>query len=114
MADAQLSEEIETLAKMAARAAGRRPDERVRIVLGEIIAFDDVAWRYPDFLDRAELAHAMLTDALHAQALRGHVSGQVEMKVERTEIADNAQPLPTIEPDVSRVPADKPVFGKRL
>jgi hypothetical protein len=46
---------------MAARAAGRDPDERVRVVLGDTVAFDDVTWRYDDFIQRAEAAYKVLT-----------------------------------------------------
>jgi hypothetical protein len=52
---------IETLARIAARAAGRDPDERVQVVLGKTVAFDDVVWRYDDFLLRAEAAFDALT-----------------------------------------------------
>jgi len=52
--------EIETLARIAARFAGRDPDEHVRLQLGKLVAFDDCAWRYPDFLQRAEAAYALL------------------------------------------------------
>jgi hypothetical protein len=61
MGDPQRLEHVEILAKMAARAAGRDPDERSRIVLGELVAFDDVTWRYHDFMRRAEAAYAALT-----------------------------------------------------
>ena len=40
--------------------AGRDPDEHVRIELGGVIAFEGLAWRYPDFLMRAEAAYASL------------------------------------------------------
>ncbi len=54
------SADIETLARMAARLAGRDPDEHLKLVLGEVTAFDDYIWRYPDFLNRAEAAYALL------------------------------------------------------
>ena len=53
--------DIEALAKMAARLAGRNPDERVKIELANVVPFDDVLWRYPDFLSRAEAAYYALT-----------------------------------------------------
>lgn len=53
--------DLEMLARMAARAAGRDPDQRLKVRLGETIAFDDLAWRYPDFLQRAEAAYALIT-----------------------------------------------------
>ena len=52
--------DLETLARIAARLAGRDPDERVTMTLGEIVPFDDVMWRYPDFLSRAERAYTVL------------------------------------------------------
>ncbi len=45
---------------MAARLAGRDPDEHLRMILGDVTAFDDVIWRYPDFLKRAESAYVLL------------------------------------------------------
>jgi PAS domain S-box-containing protein len=52
--------DIETLARMAARIAGRDPDQHVRIKFGEVVAFDDLVWRYPDFLLRGEAAYRLL------------------------------------------------------
>jgi hypothetical protein len=52
--------DIEQLARMAARLAGRDPDEAARIEIGGIVAFDDVMWRYPDFLARADAAYHVL------------------------------------------------------
>jgi hypothetical protein len=57
----QRSENIEALAKMAARLAGRDPDEHVRLAFGEVTAFDGPVWRYPDFLVRAETAYEALS-----------------------------------------------------
>jgi hypothetical protein len=54
-------EDLETLARMAARLAGRDPDEHLKLELANVIAFDDVIWRYPDFLTRAEAAYELLT-----------------------------------------------------
>ena len=62
--DAERNADIETLARIAARLAGRDPDEHVRIKLADVVAFDDVAWRYPDFLARAEAAYAVLVATL--------------------------------------------------
>lgn len=53
-------EAIETLARLAARIAGRDPDDRATIKLADVIAFDDLIWRYPDFLARAEAAYRLL------------------------------------------------------
>ncbi|MFL6845705.1 MAG: hypothetical protein ACJ8ER_12580 [Allosphingosinicella sp.] len=64
MDDAERSADIETLAKMAARLAGRDPDEYLKMKLGDVIAFDDYIWRYPDFLNRAEAAYAVLDSAV--------------------------------------------------
>ena len=61
---------IETLARTAARLAGRDPDEYLKMVLGEVTAFDDYIWRYPDFLNRAEAAYALL-DAPGAPDMSG-------------------------------------------
>ena len=52
--------DIEILACLAARLAGRDPDRPTTIKLGEVVVFDDVAWRYPDFLARAEAAYRIL------------------------------------------------------
>ena len=54
---------IETLARMAARLAGRDPDEFVEIRIGAALAFSGAAWRYPDFVRRAEAAHDLLRSA---------------------------------------------------
>lgn len=61
MNDTERTATIESLAKMAARLAGRDPDEHVRMKFGPIIAFDDPIWRYPEFLERAEAAYTALT-----------------------------------------------------
>ena len=58
--DCDRNTDIEMLARMAARLAGRDPDEHLRMELAEVVAFDDVLWRYPDFLTRAEAAYEML------------------------------------------------------
>jgi hypothetical protein len=52
--------DIEALARMAARLAGRNPDEKVSLKFGKAVAFDGPLWRYPDFLERAEQAYAVL------------------------------------------------------
>jgi len=59
--------DIEQLARMAARLAGRDPDEETRIEFGGVLAFDDVMWRYPDFLARADAAYHVLE--MHKLAL---------------------------------------------
>ena len=51
---------VRALARMAAQLAGRDPDEHVEIRMGEAMVFSDVAWRYPDFLKRAEAAYELL------------------------------------------------------
>lgn len=56
--------DIETLARMAARYAGRDPDERLRIQLAGIVVFDDLIWRYSDFVQRAEAAYEILAGPL--------------------------------------------------
>jgi hypothetical protein len=60
MDDQQKLADIETLARMAARLAGRNPDEHVRLEWDEVLAFEGAMWRYPDFLSRAERAYAVL------------------------------------------------------
>lgn len=74
MDDQLRTEHVETLARMAAQLAGRDPDEHVRLKLADVIAFDDVMWRYPDFLARAEAAYDVLTsDSLTQPAsFNGH------------------------------------------
>ena len=52
--------DLEMLACLAARLAGLDPDRHTTIKFGNITAFDDVAWRYPDFLARAEAAYRVL------------------------------------------------------
>ena len=52
--------DIESLARMAARLAGRNPDEQVNIKLAGESVFEDVVWRYPDFLGRAKGAYSVL------------------------------------------------------
>jgi hypothetical protein len=52
--------DMEILARMAARLAGRDPDEFVKLEWGEVLAFEGPMWRYPDFLTRAERAYAVL------------------------------------------------------
>jgi hypothetical protein len=60
MDDQQGMADIEVLARMAARLAGRDPDEHLKLELGELTVFNDVMWRYPDFLARAETAYSFL------------------------------------------------------
>ena len=60
--------DIEMLARMAARLAGRDPDEEARIEFAGVVAFDDVMWRYPDFLARADAAYHVLE--MHQLATR--------------------------------------------
>ena len=61
MIDSLRNDHIESLARIAAQVAGRDPDEHVRLKLADVVAFDDVMWRYPDFLARAEAAYDVLT-----------------------------------------------------
>ena len=60
MDEQQKFADLKTLARMAARLAGRDPDERLIVKVGETIAFEDFAWRYPDFTKRAEAAYKLL------------------------------------------------------
>ena len=48
---------------MAARLAGRNPDEHLKMTLADVIPFDGPMWRYPDFMARAESAYRALTAA---------------------------------------------------
>jgi major membrane immunogen (membrane-anchored lipoprotein) len=60
MSDKQTAADLETLARIAARLAGRDPDERVEVRAGAAVVFSDVAWRYPDFVARAAAAYDLL------------------------------------------------------
>jgi hypothetical protein len=60
MNEEQKFADLKTLARMAARLAGRGPDEQIVVKVGDSVAFDDVAWRYPDFVKRAEAAYKLL------------------------------------------------------
>jgi hypothetical protein len=59
----QRTTDLEVLARMAARLAGRNPDEHLTLSLGGVIPFDGPVWRYPDFITRAESAYRALTAA---------------------------------------------------
>lgn len=61
--DDQRACHLESLARMAAGLAGRKPGDHVTIRFGNVVAFDDVMWRYPDFLARAEAAYRILESA---------------------------------------------------
>jgi len=61
MSDRQKMADIETLARMAARLAGRNPDEHLKIEMAGVVPFDDLLWRYHDFVVRAEAAYRALT-----------------------------------------------------
>jgi hypothetical protein len=65
---------VEKLARMAAELAGRDPDEHVTLKLADVNAFDNVMWRYPDFLTRAEAAYDALAwpHLAHSSVLDGH------------------------------------------
>jgi hypothetical protein len=63
MNDQQRLADLEMLARMAARLAGRNPDEHLKMALADVIPFEDVLWRYPDFLVRAETAYEALGGA---------------------------------------------------
>jgi hypothetical protein len=52
--------DIEALAKMAARLAGRDPEQHVKVELAGASGFEGPVWCYPDFLTRAKRAYAML------------------------------------------------------
>lgn len=77
MNDAERSADIETLARIAARLAGRDPDEHLTMTLGEVTAFDDYIWRYPDFLNRAEAAYAVLASVTAPDVNGGQAAAPV-------------------------------------
>ena len=60
MSETQRLADIEDLARMAARLAGRDPDEHVKIELRGVVLYEGVTWRYPDFLGRAKEAYNLL------------------------------------------------------
>ena len=60
MSEMQRLRDVEILARIAARLAGRDPDEHVSIELGGVTVFQDVMWQYPDFLGRAKEAYSVL------------------------------------------------------
>jgi len=60
MSDTQKFADVETLARMAARLAGRNPDERVTMKIGQLMVYEGETWRYPDFLGRAKEAYDVL------------------------------------------------------
>lgn len=70
----QRSQDIELLARLAARLAGRNPDETVTLELGDVVAFDGPIWRYPDFLARAEAAYEMLRNPTLSERPKGKTS----------------------------------------
>ena len=52
--------DIKMLAQLAARLAGRDPDEHVTVKIADVVAFEGEVWRYPDFINRAEAAYKLL------------------------------------------------------
>jgi hypothetical protein len=64
MIENQKFADIQALARIAARLAGRDPDERIQAKLGDVTAFNDVIWLYPDFLARAASAYRALEGPL--------------------------------------------------
>ena len=54
------SDDIEALARIAARLAGRDPDEHLTLKLADVVPFDGPMWTYPDFLTRAKAAYHAL------------------------------------------------------
>jgi hypothetical protein len=83
----QRSANIETLARMAARLAGRDPEEHIKLELGEVQAFEGPMWCYHDFLMRAEQAYALL-------ALEGEAT-HPERKNDRRDFAGAEREMPT-------------------
>ena len=60
MDEQQKFADVKTLAMMAARLAGRDPQEQVTIRIAGQLIFHGLVWRYPDFLHRAERAYEVL------------------------------------------------------
>ena len=60
MNQAEKFADLEALARIAARLAGRNPDEHIEVRIGDVVCFSDLAWRYPDFMIRAEAAYELL------------------------------------------------------
>ena len=69
--------DIEMLACLAARLAGRNPDRQTAVRMGEVVAFDDLAWRYPDFLARAEAAYRILASDDHPEQSEARARSQL-------------------------------------
>ena len=63
MDDQKKFADLKSLARMAARLAGRDPDERIEVRTGNTVIFTGVAWRHPDYLKRAESAYEYLCGA---------------------------------------------------
>ena len=61
-------DDLERLARMAARLAGRDPDEHVELRLADTVVFSDPLWRYDDFMIRAEKAYEILGGASLVQS----------------------------------------------
>ena len=73
MSARQKSADIEVLARMAARHAGRDPDEYVKMMLANVVPFEGPMWSYPDFMARAEAAyHALTLPCLTLRPLDDH------------------------------------------
>ena len=60
MDDQKKFADLKSLARMAARLAGRDTDERILVKDSDAVVFTDVAWRYPEYLKRAESAYDYL------------------------------------------------------
>ena len=54
--------DIENLARMACILAGQDPDRHLKMQLASVVVFDDLLWRYPDFVKRAEAAYFVLQE----------------------------------------------------
>jgi hypothetical protein len=93
MSDKRTMADIEVLARMAARLAGRNPDEHLTMSLGGVIPFHGPVWRYPDFMARAESAYRALTAA--SLTLQPALDGQEEQTAADSDdrMADKPQEL---------------------
>lgn len=76
---------------MAARLAGREPDEHATLEVGGVVAFDGPLWRYPDFLSRAETAYQVLVATRLVRP--ENVSGQSVSSVSSSECSNGAETM---------------------
>ena len=61
MNEQQKFADVKALAMMAARLAGRDPEQQIAVRIAGRLVFEGLVWRYPDFLQRAEKAYELLS-----------------------------------------------------